>query len=186
MNTNTILFALDLSNPFIKLLLPSVGIAAIILLCKSKLKLSLQHDLMLVAPPLKGLMLWVIIGLGWMLATDFIMNWRGTFDFTIWREQPWYASALRIAAVCFAGPILEELIFRGLLFRKLSARFPALPWIAVVVLAAVWSVIHYSYSPAEIFIIFIEGVLLGAALLKTKSLYVPIAMHICWNLYAIW
>ena len=121
-----------------------------------------------------------------MLFSDYVFNWRGDWDFTSWQTQPIHISALRIAAVCFAGPILEELVFRGLLFNKMNAHFATRPWITVVVLSAIWSVIHYSYSPAAIFIIFIEGILLGVALLKSKSLYVPIAMHICWNLYAIW
>jgi CAAX amino terminal protease family. len=35
-------------------------------------------------------------------------------------------------------------------------------------------------------LIFVDGLLLGAARYRTKSVYVPIAMHLLWNLYAIW
>ena len=186
MSYNITLAALAFDSPFIKFLVPAIGIAVIVLLCKTKWRLSLEHDLMLVAPRPMPLFAWVFIGITWMLVTDYIVDWRGEFDFAPWRAQPLYVSALRIAAVCFAGPILEELIFRGLLFRKAHKRFPSSPWIGIVILAAIWAAIHYSYTPAEIFIIFTEGILLSVALLNTKSLYVPIAMHICWNLYAIW
>lgn len=141
---------------------------------------------MLAAPPVRSVLFWVALDVACMLGTDYLIGWRGKWDFTAWKAQPFYVSALRVAAVCFAGPVFEELIFRGVLFYKMNRLFAGRPWITVIVLAAVWSAIHYTYSPVVIFIIFVEGVLLGAALLKSRSLYVPIVMHICWNLYAVW
>jgi membrane protease YdiL (CAAX protease family) len=56
----------------------------------------------------------------------------------------------------------------------------------VVVLAAAWSLLHTAYTPAVIALIFIDGLLLGAARYQTKSIVTPMLMHVMWNLYAIW
>lgn len=185
MTGNITLFTIDIDNPFIKLLLPLLAIAFIVILCRFKWKISLKHNLMLVPPRVKDVIIWSAANIAWMLSTDYFINWRGQFDFTVWQVQPLYVSVLRVMAVCFAGPVAEELLFRGVVFYKLN-KFGARTWLTVLITAAVWALIHYNYSPTVIFIIFIEGLLLGTALLRSKSLYVPIIMHICWNLYAIW
>jgi len=46
--------------------------------------------------------------------------------------------------------------------------------------------IHTSYSAGVIAVIFVEGLLLGAAHWRTGSVLAPILMHIVWNLYAVW
>ena len=120
-----------------------------------------------------------------MLGTNHFMYWRGPWDFTVWQQAPWYIDALRILGVGILGPIMEELVFRGLFYgylgrTKLDMR------IAIILLAAGWALMHQAYTPGVIAVIFVYGLLLGAARWKTKSVYVPIAMHLVWNLYAIW
>ena len=107
------------------------------------------------------------------------------WDFTIWREQGALVGALGVLAVCVAGPIAEELIFRGLLFHRLRTTRLG-PVMSVVVLAAVWAAIHLDVSPSIVVLFFGAGLLLGAARWKSGSVYVPIAMHIAWNLFAVW
>lgn len=53
-------------------------------------------------------------------------------------------------------------------------------------LAAVWAAIHLDVSSSIVVLFFGAGLLLGAARWKTGSIYVPIAMHIAWNLFAVW
>ena len=180
------LLDINLSNPFIKVLLPLAGIVIVFLLCKYKYHFSLTDDLQLRKPPMDQLFVWVAIALAWMLTTDYFMNWRGAFDFNPWLNQPLYVSVLRVLAVCFLGPILEELIFRGLFYHRIHIKLRVNEWLTVLILAAIWAVIHYTYPLPVIGVIFVEGLLLGAAVIKSKSLIVPIVMHICWNLYAIW
>ena len=91
----------------------------------------------------------------------------------------------RVVAVAVLGPIGEELIFRGVLFGWLVGRGMNQA-IGLMLEAAAWAVIHLAYTPAVIAIIFVFGVLLGAARARTRSVIVPIAMHIVWNLYAVW
>jgi membrane protease YdiL (CAAX protease family) len=171
-------------NPIVKVLLPLAGIIVVLLLARHKYHYSNAKDLKLRSPQTTHLLFWVCAALIWMLGTDYFMNWRGKFNLAPWSAQPLYVSVLRVLAVCFLGPILEELIFRGLFFQRLVRKVN--PWLAVVMLAAAWGLLHYSYPPSVIAIIVGDGILLGAALLMSNSLYVPIAMHICWNVYAIW
>lgn len=177
---------INLNNPFIKVLLPLFGIVALLLLCKKRLHYSLTNDLQLKKPPLLQLLMWLTLYLSWMLITDYFMNWRGAWDFGPWHAQPMHVSILRVLAVCFLGPILEELIFRGLLFYRFTKVLKINHWVVVILLAAVWAAMHYTYSVPVIAVIFVSGILLGAAMVKSRSLIVPIIMHICWNLYAIW
>jgi len=128
---------------------------------------------------------WISLYLGWMLATDFVIDWRGPWDFAPWRAAPVAASVLRLLAVVIAGPLLEELVFRGLAFGALT-RSRLGPAGAVLATAALWSVLHWSYEPVVILIIMVAGMILGAARWRTGSLCLPIVMHMMWNAYAIW
>jgi membrane protease YdiL (CAAX protease family) len=86
-------------------------------------------------------------------------------------------------AIIVAGPFLEELFFRGFMIEGLR-----LSWLgpvgAVLITSGLWAVIHIQYGPFEIVGIFVMGLLLGAAMLKTRSLWVPISMHALANLIA--
>lgn len=173
-------------SSLLKVLMPLAAIAVIYLLAKYKYHYSAREDLLLRRPRLLPAISWIAIAISWMLLSDWLVSWRGPWDFAPWKAQTFTVSALRVLAVCFIGPIAEELIFRGLFFRKLTKTGKLRPELAVIILAAAWALIHYTYTPAVIFIIFVEGLLLGFALIRTKSIYVPMAMHIAWNLYAIW
>ena len=105
----------DITNPILKVGLPLASIAAVLLISKFKLKLSLKRDLNLYFPKIKLLLRWSGLSVVWMLGTNHFMNWRGAWDFVIWHNQPLYVSILRILAVVIIGPTAEELIFRGII-----------------------------------------------------------------------
>lgn len=127
---------------------------------------------------------WLALYLAWMLGTDLVMHWRGPWDLTPWREAPLAASIMRVAAVGVFGPIAEELVFRGYLFGLLRERAGIVATIAVT--SAGWAVLHFDYSWWVIAIIAVDGLILGLARWRTGSVYVPIVMHILYNLYAVW
>jgi membrane protease YdiL (CAAX protease family) len=139
----------------------------------------------LVWPPAGSVALWTGGYLAWMLLTNALIDWRGPFDFQPWQSAPLIGSFFRVLAVCFAGPAMEEVVFRGLLFA-LFLRTPLGGWGTVAVTAAAWSVLHWNYSISVVFVIFVSGLVLGGARLRTGSLLLPIFMHILWNLFAIW
>lgn len=168
----------------LKVLIPLVAIAMVFLVARFR-GLSLHEDLGLRGSSLTATFFWVGLAAVWMLASNALVNWRGPWDFTPWRETPMLANTLRVLAVGILGPIAEELIFRGLLYGRLAGtRLGAVG--SIVVLALAWALIHTSYSATVIAVIFVEGLLLGAARWRTGSVLAPILMHIVWNFYAVW
>lgn len=143
-----------------------------------------REELGLVRPPLALSLLFVALYLGWMLASDAAIGWRGPWDWRPWIEPPLAASAMRVLAVGILGPIAEELIFRGWFFGLLEKRIGVA---ATIPLTAVgWALLHYSYGWQVILVIVVDGLLLGLARWKTRSVFPPIVMHALYNLYAIW
>lgn len=176
---------LNLSNPLVKLLLPVLGIVAIYFIATKKLKYSLKQDLLFVTPKFRSLLFWIFLYLIYMLGTDMILNWRGPWNFQPWKEQTLFASIARVLAVGILGPIAEEMIFRGLLLTKLN-QLKLNKWISLLIVTALWTVIHVDYSIEILVLIFFNGILLGLSLYLSRSLIIPIILHIMWNLYSVW
>jgi membrane protease YdiL (CAAX protease family) len=57
---------------------------------------------------------------------------------------------------------------------------------AILISAALWSCMHFDYSPILLAILFLDGIALGFARHITRSIYVPIAMHIIGNCFSIY
>jgi membrane protease YdiL (CAAX protease family) len=86
-------------------------------------------------------------------------------------------------AVGIAAPFFEEIFFRGFLLEGLRRSFIGTTG-AILFSSASWALIHMQYGMFEIISIFLIGILLSIAKLKTNSLYVPIAMHMLMNMAA--
>jgi len=87
------------------------------------------------------------------------------------------------AAFVIAGPLFEELFFRGFLLRGFEASFMG-PIGAVVVTAVLWTANHLQYDAYELATVLCLGLLFGTARLVTGSLVVPMALHAAANLVA--
>ena len=96
---------------------------------------------------------------------------------------------LLIATAIVPG-ILEEIFFRGILFRWIEDF--AGSWAALIVTAALFGVAHILNPNASWFSSFAiaveAGLLLGGAYMLTRSLWMPIGLHAAWNFTqgAIW
>lgn len=86
-------------------------------------------------------------------------------------------------AIIVAAPLGEEMVFRGFMFEGLH-RSPVGATGAILLPALVWSALHVQYDWYGIATVFVGGLILGMARLKTGSLYVPIFMHAVWGLVA--
>ena len=86
-------------------------------------------------------------------------------------------------AVVLLAPLFEELFFRGFLLSALEAA-GAHQWVAAVISAALWSVLHLQYDLYGIVSIFAGGLLLAAARFSTNSILPCYAMHSLTNLIA--
>ena len=87
-------------------------------------------------------------------------------------------------ALVVATPVFEELLFRGFVFAGIHAsRLGAVG--AVGITALVWTMAHGQSDPLEFAVIFIIGLALGIARLRTGSILVTMAMHMLVNLISI-
>lgn len=87
------------------------------------------------------------------------------------------------AAMAVKSSVFEELLFRGVLFR--SVEDMAGSWIAIVVSSLVFGLLHLLNPAATIagavYISIEAGLLLAAAYLVTRRLWIAIGFHMAWN-----
>jgi membrane protease YdiL (CAAX protease family) len=85
---------------------------------------------------------------------------------------------LIILTTCIAVPIAEDLVFRGIIQGELRRAMPA--WLAISIQAVIFALVHG--DPIQISYVIIPAVFLGLVYEWTKSIYVPIVMHMTFNL----
>ena len=163
----------------IKVLVPAIGIGLITLVAKKK-KLSFSDDLGFAIPVISATTLFLVLWLA-LIAVEEVLQQSAP---KAWKDYPSGIIALRILAIGVLGPIAEELVFRGLLMSVLR-RTRIGVYGAVFVTAALWSMVHIQHDLAILALIFIDGIVLGLARHFTRSVYVPIVMHISGNLFSI-
>lgn len=87
-----------------------------------------------------------------------------------------------IASTISAG-FLEELLFRGVLFRIVEEWLGS--WISIIVSSAVFGFVHLANPDATVtgalFISVEAGLLLAAAYMVTRRLWMSIGFHLSWN-----
>jgi membrane protease YdiL (CAAX protease family) len=86
-------------------------------------------------------------------------------------------------ALVFLAPVFEEVFFRGFVISGLAPTRLGSSG-AVLVSALAWASIHGQYDFYGIATIFVLGVLLGAARVKTGSVVTPLLLHALANLIA--
>jgi len=84
----------------------------------------------------------------------------------------WLYGLLGLLLMAVLAPIVEEIIFRGLLYRMLRERWGV--WISVLVSAAFFSLVHHGLllSPQ-----LIGGIIFALAYEWSRSLWVAIVLH---------
>ncbi|GAB3444029.1 type II CAAX endopeptidase family protein [Streptomonospora sediminis] len=92
--------------------------------------------------------------------------------------------AVGLLGMMSAAAVTEELIFRGVLFRIVEQRTGT--WIALVLTGVLFGLMHLPNPNASLWgaiAIAIEaGGMLTAAYIATRSLWLPIGLHLGWNL----
>lgn len=105
-----------------------------------------------------------------------ILRLRGEGDLWYWLGIALYSS------------MVEEAVFRGVVQRQLEAMFGT--WTALAVTSAFFGLAHLMNPGASLFAAFAiaceAGILLGAAYLVTRRLWVPIGLHMAWNFTQGW
>jgi membrane protease YdiL (CAAX protease family) len=89
---------------------------------------------------------------------------------------------LGTASVLLLGAATEELLFRGFPLQVLTEGMGT--WPAVIVMSAIFGVMHMN-NPNSTLLgtanTILAGVLLSIAYVKTRSLWLPFAIHVGWN-----
>lgn len=93
---------------------------------------------------------------------------------------------MRILYGSLIAPIVEELVFRGLLMIALS-KFKKY-YIDVIISSTLFSLIHvlqYGWVLTDFIVYAGAGLLFGMLFRYTRSVYWPMALHIVWNTFLI-
>lgn len=111
------------------------------------------------------------IGILWMLGFYKVSGLNG------WTAMiPWLVLAI------FSG-VFEELLIRGILFRIMEESLGT--WLALAISAVIFGFLHLANPNATLWgavAIAIEaGILLAAAFIYTRRLWLPIGIHFAWN-----
>ena len=96
--------------------------------------------------------------------------------------NPW-TFVIPAVAMALSSGLFEELLFRGILFRSVEDLFGS--WISLAVSSLVFGFVHL-LNPAgtltgAIYISIEAGVLLAAAYMLTRRLWLSIGFHMAWN-----
>lgn len=89
--------------------------------------------------------------------------------------------ALIAFTVCLLGPLVEELVFRGMLLGWLSRRLPGA--VAIVISALVFAGLHF--IPTLLPFLFILGITTGLIRWYTGSTLNSLVVHVCQNTLAV-
>lgn len=133
-----------------------------------------------------GVPLLALLPLLWSVNSWMDMLLQAVFPLSAW-EAEWFQQvsdgsfASMLSAVVIA-PVLEEMLFRGLILRGLLMRYP--PSTAIVHSAALFGLAHFNIY--QFFVGFSTGLLLGLAYQRTRSLWPCVLLHAAFNAGVLW
>lgn len=91
-------------------------------------------------------------------------------------------------AMAVTSGTFEEILFRGILLRHIEAMLGT--WAALAITSALFGAAHLANPGASLFAAFAiameAGILLGAAYLWKRRLWIPIGIHAAWNFTQGW
>jgi membrane protease YdiL (CAAX protease family) len=100
---------------------------------------------------------------------------RGAYEGALW---------LAVIGIAVVAPLVEEIVFRGMVFGWLRGRAP-LVW-AVVISAALFSLEHIGFLQLTLFLpIFSFGVVLAILYHHARSIWPTVLVHGTYNLVGV-
>jgi uncharacterized protein len=122
----------------------------------------------------------LLIGAGLYTACELVLMALGIYRITGLNPLSFLIPAI---AMALSSSVFEELLFRGVLFRSVETWFGS--WAALVVSSLVFGLTHLmnpqSTLEGALFIAVEAGVLLAAAFMLTRRLWLSIGFHMAWN-----
>lgn len=122
----------------------------------------------------------LLIGAGLFTACELILMALGIYRINGLNPLSYMVPAI---AMALSSSVFEELLFRGVVFRSVEAWFGS--WAALVVSSLVFGLTHLINPQGTIegalFIAVEAGILLAAAFMLTRRLWLSIGFHLAWN-----
>lgn len=169
-------------------LVAGVTLSAAVLYCYVWLSQRVEHRRSIVELPrnraVSGLAWGSLLGAGAFTTTMLIILAFGGWHVT--GGDSWKFLATLGVMACTA--VTEEVVFRGVILRIAEERFGS--WRALVISAVVFGLIHLAGAAdtsagamvwGAVAIILQGGLMLGAAYMATRALWLPIGIHFAWN-----
>jgi len=129
---------------------------------------------------------WPIIWIG-NAASYMILKWLGmdedvqqAIEMIYAIENNWVFLAAIVSAALLA-PFVEELLFRGVIYRYLKSRIAITH--AIVISSLVFSLLHF--HPPSFFAIFLLGIILALVYEETQDIRAPVIMHLLHNAFTV-
>jgi len=142
---------------------------------------SVRATLALTLLPVMALVPGLLVVGGWIVSV--LADW---FPMSEWEQRAFSEmAALSPAALvmtCLLAPVLEEMLFRGIILRSFLKRYP--PGVAIVHSAAVFGLAHMNVY--QFFGAMLLGLTLGWLYERTRSLWPCIALHMSYNVAVTW
>ncbi|MEO6845116.1 MAG: CPBP family intramembrane glutamic endopeptidase [Ginsengibacter sp.] len=128
----------------------------------------------------KNLILGLLIGVALQSLTVFVIYLNNGFQVVSVNPVSFIIIPLTVALTV---AIFEEILIRGILFRIVEEKLGS--WLALIMSAIIFGALHLM-NPESSFIsavcVAVEGgLLLGAAYIYSRNLWLPIAIHFAWN-----
>lgn len=122
----------------------------------------------------------LIIGVGLYAACELVLMALGIYRINGLNPLTYMIPAI---AMAISSSVYEELLFRGVLFGSVEKWFGS--WIALVVSSLVFGLTHLinpqGTMEGALFIAVEAGILLAAAYMLTRRLWLSIGFHMAWN-----
>ena len=94
-----------------------------------------------------------------------------------------WTAMLPAVALSISSAVVEEIVFRGILFRIVQESLGS--WLALLISGLIFGALHLANPNATLFgglaIALEAGLLLGAAFMVTRRLWLAIGIHFAWN-----
>jgi uncharacterized protein len=136
--------------------------------------------------PRQAVWRWVMASLLLALCWDIVAGLAGrpvVTDFMRQNIETTHSDLLLLLALVVAAPAFEEVLFRGFAFAGLSKSALGARG-AIVVTALAWALIHLQYDWIDKGAVFLFGLLLGWARVRSGSLWTPLLVHAALNALA--
>lgn len=121
---------------------------------------------------------WLQVVIASTVAPEWVQGWLGDEPGAPGPPSPLTIALDLLGSVALA-PVVEELVFRGVLLRSWTRRRGRTA--ALLGTAALFAVLH----PSDLLGSFVFGVVQGVIRLRTRTLLVPIACHVLFNVITV-